>query len=46
MSANVVKNKKHQLNAEIIDILGKEVFFIDPVNALWIKKEILKQNFS
>jgi len=44
-SANVVKNKKHLLNAEIIDIRGKEVFFIDPVYELWFKKEILKQDF-
>ena len=40
-SANVVKVKKHLLNAEIIDIHGKEVSFIDPVYELWFKKEIL-----
>ena len=40
-SANVVKIKKHLLNAEIIDIRNKEVFFIDPVYELWFKKEIM-----
>ena len=40
-SANVVKIKKHLLNAEIIDIQGKEVSFIDPIYELWFKKEIL-----
>ena len=40
-SANVVKMKKHLLNAEIIDIRNKEVFFIDPVYELWFKREIL-----
>ena len=39
-SANVVKIKKHLLNAEIIDIQGKETSFIDPVYALWFRKEI------
>ena len=39
-SANVIKIKKHLLNAEIIDIQGKEVSFIDPVYALWFRKEI------
>ena len=40
-SANVIKLKKNLLNAEIIDIRNKEVFFIDPVYELWFKKEIL-----
>ena len=40
-SANVVKLKKRLLNAEIIDIQGKELFFSDPVYELWFKKEIL-----
>ena len=39
-SANVIKIKKYLLNAEIIDIRSKEVFFIDPVYELWFKKEI------
>ena len=39
-SANVVKIKKHLLKAEIIDIHGKEVSFVDPIYALWINKEI------
>jgi len=39
-SANVVKIKKHLLNAEIIDIHGKEVTFIDPIYMLWFQKEI------
>ena len=41
-SANVLKIKKNLLNAEIIDIRNKEVFFIDPVYELWFKKEILE----
>ena len=40
-SANVIKLKKQLLNAEIIDIHNKEVFFIDPVYELWFKQEIL-----
>jgi len=39
-SANVVKIKKHFLKAEIIDIHEKEVSFIDPIYALWFKREI------
>jgi len=39
-SANVIKIKKYLLNAEIIDIRSKEVFFIDPVYELWFRKEI------
>ena len=42
-SANVVKIKKHLLNAEIIDIRNKEAYFIDPVYELWFRKEILKR---
>jgi hypothetical protein len=42
-SANVVKIKKHLLNAEIIDIRNKEVFFMDPVYELWFKREILRK---
>jgi AAA+ ATPase superfamily predicted ATPase len=42
-SANVVKIKKHLLNAEIIDIRYREVTFIDPVYELWFKREILKK---
>jgi len=41
-SANVVKIKKHLLNAEIIDIRNREVTFIDPVYELWFRKEILQ----
>jgi hypothetical protein len=41
-SANVVKIKKHLLNAEIIDIRNREVSFIDPVYELWFRKEILQ----
>ena len=41
-SANVLKIKKNLLNAEIIDIRNKEVFFIDPIYELWFKKEILE----
>ena len=41
-SANVVKIKKNLLNAEIIDIRNKEVFFIDPVYELWFRKEIVQ----
>jgi hypothetical protein len=41
-SANVVKIKKHLLNAEIIDIRNKEVFFMDPVYELWFQREILR----
>ena len=40
-SANVIKLKKQLLNAEIIDIRNKEVFFIDPIYELWFKQEIL-----
>jgi len=40
-SANVVKIKKHLLNAEIIDIRYKEVSFIDPIYELWFRKEIM-----
>ena len=40
-SANVIKIKKHLLNAEIIDIRNKEAFFMDPVYELWFKKEIM-----
>jgi hypothetical protein len=39
-SANVVKIKKQLLNAEIIDIRNREVFFIDPVYELWFRREI------
>ncbi|MCL2028739.1 MAG: ATP-binding protein [Bacteroidales bacterium] len=42
-SANVVKIKKNLLNAEIIDIQGKEVSFIDPIYEFWFKKEISKR---
>ena len=41
-SANVVKIKKYLLNAEIIDIRDKKVYFIDPVYELWFKQEILQ----
>jgi len=41
-SANVIKIKKHLLNAEIIDVRNREVTFIDPVYELWFRKEILK----
>jgi hypothetical protein len=37
-SANVIKIKKYLLNAEIIDIRNKEVFFIDPVYEHWFKQ--------
>ena len=37
-SANVVKIKKYLLNAEIIDIRNKEVFFIDPIYEFWFRK--------
>jgi hypothetical protein len=40
-SANVVKIKNNMLNAEIIDIRNKEVFFMDPVYELWFRKAIL-----
>jgi hypothetical protein len=40
-SANVVKIKKNLLNAEIIDIQGNEILFIDPIFELWFKKEML-----
>ena len=42
-SANVTKIKKQLLKKEIIDIRKKEVSFIDPVYALWFKREILAQ---
>jgi len=41
-SANVIKIKKHLLNAEIIDVRNREVTFIDPVYELWFRKEILQ----
>ena len=40
-SANVTKIKKQLLKKEIIDIRKKEVSFIDPVYALWFKREIV-----
>ena len=43
-SANVVKIKKHLLNAEIIDIRFKEVSFIDPVYELWFRKEVMQSS--
>ena len=42
-SANVVKIKKHLLNAEIIDIRNKEASFIDPIYELWFRKEIVQK---
>jgi hypothetical protein len=42
-SGNVTKIKKQLLNKEIIDIRNKEANFIDPVYALWFRKEILNK---
>ncbi len=39
-SANVTKIKKQLINKEIIDIRNKEVSFIDPMYALWFKREV------
>ena len=43
-SANVIKIKKNLLYAEIIDIHGGEVYFIDPIYELWFRKEINGQS--
>lgn len=39
-SANVVKIKKSLINKEIIDSLGKEITFLDPLYKLWLKEYV------
>ena len=41
-SANVVKIKKALMKREIIDVIGSQVFFIDPAFELWFKKYFWK----
>lgn len=41
-SANVVKIKKALMRKEIIDVIGSQVFFIDPAFELWFKKYFWK----
>ncbi len=42
-SANIIRIKAALLNHEIIDVLGKQVTFNDPLFALWLKKRFFKQ---
>jgi hypothetical protein len=37
-SANVIKTKKALIDKEIIDIRGKEIYFLDPLYKYWLKK--------
>jgi hypothetical protein len=37
-SANVVKTKKVLIDKEIIDIRGKEIYFLDPLFRYWLKE--------
>lgn len=37
-SANVVKTKKALIDKEIIDIRGKEIYFLDPLFRYWLKE--------
>jgi uncharacterized protein len=42
-SANVVRIKTALQNHEIIDVLGKQITFNDPLFAIWLKKRFFKQ---
>jgi hypothetical protein len=37
-SANVIKTKKALIDKEIIDIRGKEIYFLDPLYKYWLKE--------
>jgi uncharacterized protein len=41
-SANVVKIKNMLINKEIVDIHGKEIFFLDPLYKFWLKEYFFK----
>ena len=42
-SANITRIKTALQNHEIIDVLGKQVTFNDPLFAIWLKKRFFKQ---
>lgn len=42
-SANVLKTKKALIDKEIIDIRGKEIYFLDPLYKYWLKKYFFEQ---
>jgi len=42
-SANVIKIKKALIDKEIIDIRGKEIYFLDPLYKYWLKKYFFEQ---
>ncbi|MBA3899234.1 MAG: ATP-binding protein [Bacteroidetes bacterium] len=41
-SANVAKSRNALINKEIIDVIGKEVFILDPIYKLWLKTYYFK----
>jgi uncharacterized protein len=45
-SANISRIKTALQNHEIIDVLGKQVSFNDPLFAIWLKKRFFKQTMT